>query len=201
MNPRELFDTERSAAFEAKDPTAAVCSVANVDDQGRVQIRTLVLRNVEQNLALFVNASSPKWQSLRGNQFAIMTYWPSQQIQYRIQVTATELDPAIVHDSWLLRPAAPKKMDWFYQKNQPQSSAITNREDLLSGIEALELAEPLAAPPGARGLILNLHEIERLDLNQSNGVHDRTRYIRTSSGPADSANALDGKWQSTTLVP
>ena len=57
MNPIEKFHEDRSAAFAAEDPMAAVCTVANVDHEGQVQIRTLVLRNVGDDLAIFIIAT------------------------------------------------------------------------------------------------------------------------------------------------
>jgi pyridoxine/pyridoxamine 5'-phosphate oxidase len=48
----------------------------------------------------------------------------------------------------------------------------------------------LVAPEGAKGLLLLPDVIERLDLTQSNGVHDRVRYHREGD-----------RWQQRTLVP
>ena len=62
---------------------AAVCVLATVDEDGRPEARTLVLRQVEDDLALFMHTSSPKWQQLQHGG-SINTYWPSVEIQYRM---------------------------------------------------------------------------------------------------------------------
>ena len=56
------FAADRAAAREAKDPMAAVCVLATVDENGMPQARTLVLRDIPEGLAIYINASSPKWQ-------------------------------------------------------------------------------------------------------------------------------------------
>lgn len=168
---------------------AAVCTVANVDAQGAVQIRTLVLRNVNDQLAVFVNATSPKWPALQQT-FAVQTYWPSVALQYRLQVSTTAIDANLVHKSWRLRPDLPKRMDWFYQQHGQQSSTVASRQALLDLVNRVELPEPLAAPEQARGLGLIPFEVERLDLSQADGIHDRQRYC-----------LQNGIWSVTTLVP
>ncbi|MEM7100732.1 MAG: pyridoxamine 5'-phosphate oxidase family protein [Pseudomonadota bacterium] len=189
VDPLALFNADRSAAFAAKDPMAALCSVATIDAQGHPCVRTLVLRDLEGQLALFVNASSPKWNALQ-EQFSIMTYWPSQQIQYRFMVSGDPIPHEIVAQSWDLRPAAPKRMDWFYEQMATQSTPIADRDTLLAQLDALELNEPLNAPSNARGLALNPVSVERLDLTQENGVHDRVLFAR-----------VDEHWEQRVLVP
>ena len=54
--PLELFQADRSRAREAGDPMAAVCVLATVSDEGQPEARTLVLRLVEEQLALFMQA-------------------------------------------------------------------------------------------------------------------------------------------------
>ena len=100
-----------------------------------------------------------------------------------------ELPAQHIADSWQLRPAAPKNLDWLYEQNA-QGNAVKDRNDLLAQLERAPKPEPLVAPPGARGLIIMPQKIERLDLKQANGVHDRCSY---------SLHA--GEWTQETLVP
>ena len=188
-DPLALFHADRARARAAEDPMAHLCTVANVDERQQAQLRTLVLREVGDQLAVFVNATSPKWQSLTAG-FAMHTYWPSVNVQYRFQVQAAHVDPQVVADSWQLRPDAPKRMDWFYEHHLGQSRPIESRDLLLSHLLQLALEEPLVAPANARGLIMEPVHIERLDLNQPNGVHDRRAYTLTEDG-----------WTLATLVP
>ena len=191
MNPIEQFIAERNLAREAADPMAHLCTVANADDAGQVHMRTLVLRDVPGGLGLFINATSPKWPYL-SKAVDLLTYWPSTQIQYRIHADVAPLAADLIKESWQLRPPAPKKMDWFYHLKLQQSSEIEDRAALLQSLDGMtaELPEELHAPEEARGLLLNPTRIERLDLTQENGVHDRTL-----------ASFQDDQWTSQTLVP
>jgi pyridoxine/pyridoxamine 5'-phosphate oxidase len=152
-------------------------------------MRTLVLREVDDQLAVFVNATSPKWQQMQSG-FVLHTYWPSVQVQYRMHVEATPVDPRLVHESWRMRPDPPKRMDWFYEQHHTQSSPIESREVLLARLNQVRLPDPLTAPKNARGLLLEPFEIERLDLTQPEGVHDRQLFVLGGDG-----------WQRSTLVP
>lgn len=187
-DPVARFAADRAAAREAKDPMAAVCVLATVDENGMPQARTLVLRDIPEGLAIYINASSPKWQQSQ-ERVAIQVWWPSVQIQYRIQARCEALPALHIAESWQLRPDVPKQMDWLYQQ-RPQSSEVNDRDELLNLLQNAQLPAPLVAPEGARGLLLLPETIERLDLNRSNGVHDRTRYVLDA-----------GRWLEHTLIP
>lgn len=191
--PLVLFAEERAKALSANDPMAGVCTAASLTPANRLDIRTLVLRDLEPGYGLFANGSSVashKWTYWLRETFAVQTYWPSQQVQYRLQCRAEELAREIVAESWLQRPSAPKRMDWLYE-TQPQSSSIESREALLSALDAISTEAEIQAPQSARGLRLIPIEIERLFLGTENGVHNRTRHRLTS----------DGEWRMETLVP
>ena len=125
-SPIEQFQADRARAREAGDPMAAVCVLATADEHGHPEARTLVLRQVEEDLALFMNSSSPKWQQLQQGG-SINTYWPSIEIQYRMRFTTQLIDPAVVAASWQYRPDTPKRMDWFYQLQQAASHTPVGR--------------------------------------------------------------------------
>lgn len=187
-NPMARFAADRAAARDAKDPMAAVCVLATVDENGLPQARTLVLRDIPEGLALYINASSPKWQQSQ-KQVTIQVWWPSIQIQYRMQARCQALPAEHIAASWQLRPDVPKQMDWLYEQ-RPQSSVINSRDDLLNELQNTNPPTPLVAPEGARGLLVVPQRVERLDLNQINGVHDRVRYVLEA-----------GRWLEHTLIP
>ena len=189
MSPIEQFQADRTRAREAGDPMAAVCVLATIDEHGHPEARTLVLRQVEEDLALFMHASSPKWQQLpQGG--SINTYWPSIEIQYRMRFTPQPIDPAVVAASWQYRPDTPKRMDWFYDLRQPQSTTIGSRAELEQGLNNLSLPDPITAPTSACGLLIKPTMLERLDLNELSGLHDRRRYTLTGA-----------EWLEEVLVP
>lgn len=189
-DPLQRLAADRASARARQDPCAGLCTLANVDEEGLPQLRTLVLRDVEGHLAVFVNATSPKWPSLSRGPVSALVWLPSLNVQYRLACRTDPVPDHLVHASWLLRPDPPKRMDWFYTHHTPQSSTVGSREELLSTLATLALPEPLTAPHTARGLYLHPHAIERLDLNQADGVHDRRSYRRDAD-----------IWIETTLAP
>ncbi|MEZ5596220.1 MAG: pyridoxamine 5'-phosphate oxidase family protein [Pseudomonadales bacterium] len=184
------FHQDRKRARDAGDPMAALCVLATVDGSGFPQARTLVLRDLHDRLALFMNATSPKVAQLQLGSAAICVYLPSIQIQYRCAVGLEAVDPVVVAESWHLRPPMPKTLDWFYTHVQPQSTRVASHDALHSQLGEFSLPDPLVAPHTAVGYYLTPTMIERLDLAMPTGLHDRIRWTRTSHG-----------WQKDQLTP
>jgi pyridoxamine 5'-phosphate oxidase len=191
VSPLALLAADRSQARELADPCASVCTLATVDAAGHPQARTVILRELEGRLAIFLNETSPKWQQLEQTEsFAVVIWLPSVNVQYRLQCHARPVAKPHVHESWQLRPEAPKRMDWFYTRIQPQSMPIDSREALVTQLAALQLRDPLVAPRTSAGIYLEPFRIERLNLAMSDGIHDRRSYQRRADG-----------WHETVLVP
>ena len=190
-DPIALLCADREAARAESDPNANLCVLATVDRQGEPQARTLVLRDVESRLALFFNRSSPKHAELAHSKtVALLVHLPSVAVQYRLRCTLQAIPQAVVHASWQLRPPIPKRLDWLYAK-WPQGSAVESRERLALLLDA---EAPEKAPDSALGFYVVLDVVERLHLNQPNGIHDRRRYER-DGGRGDEA------WCETVLIP
>lgn len=187
-DPVSLFKIDRDRARAAQDPMANLLTLGHNGDQ-TAEMRTLVLRDVGDELAIFINATSPKWPAL-GGRTSLLMYWPSIQIQYRILADLSPVQAEIVADSWQLRPDAPKRMDWFYTEVRAQSQPVDSRAALLEKVHQLALPDNLVAPDTARGLVLKPFRVERLDLTQENGIHDRTLFLRQAD-----------HWTEQTLVP
>jgi len=194
MDPLRLLAEDRARARAAADPMASLCVLATVDANGWPQARTLVLRDLGSRLALFMSATSPKFSQLsssRGSSRAsICVYLPSIQVQYRAHVDLEPVEAHLIAESWQLRPRMPKVLDWFYTRQQRQSSEVLARSHLQQALQALPLPEPLVAPETATGFYLEPHDLERLDLAQPDGLHDRVRWVRS-----------DGSWKQSTLLP
>lgn len=185
--PLERLAADRQAARELGDGWAALCMLGTVNARGEVQQRTLVLRNLEDQLALFFSATAPKWEELKWSPTcSIGIYLPTTQVQYRLQATWAQIDSELVRNSWALRPDIPKKLDWLYQTN-PQSSPLA-RAELEAALDD-GTPTPEAAPDTAMGIYLQPTRIERLEL--SSGVHQRESFERDSTGV----------WQRVDLVP
>ena len=185
-DPVALLKADRSRARANDDPMANLCVLATVGTD-HPEARTLVLRDVEDRLALFFNGGSPKASEIdRSAAVTVLVYLPSLSLQYRLHTTLAAIPATIVHANWQYRPDVPKKMDWLYERH-PQSSAVAGRQWLIS---QLPTATPGQAPASAIGFYLVPLDMERLDLGQDNGVHDRRRYT-----------LRDEVWHEQTLVP
>ena len=192
MNPLQCLQEDRVRARELQDPCADLCALATVDPGGGPQVRTLVLRDLQDRnrkdrLALFVNATSPKWPAMQ--RIAILVYLASLGIQYRLACTTEPVPAEMVRERWQLRPEMSKRLDWFYEQ-RAQSTPVESRERLLTELAARKVPDPLVAPDSARGVYLLPWELERLDLNRSGGVHDRRHW-----------RLIDGRWQERVLLP
>ena len=185
-DPLALLATDRQAAREAADPWAALCCLGTLDASGDVQQRTLVLRDLDGELALFFSATAPKWSQLRERQsLSLLLYLPSQQVQYRMQAGWREIDAATVHRSWQLRPDMPKKLDWLYTK--VSQSSETTAEALNAALDPATPTPP-NAPASAMGVIVVPSRIERLVLDPA--AHHRVLYQKAETG-----------WTEALLVP
>ena len=114
------FRSDQQHALAEKDAYANLCVISTIGSNKQPKSRTLVLRAIGNDLAIFINKSSPKWSELKGG-IALQTYWASTQVQYRMSVSSIEIDKNSVGESWRLRPDIPKKMDWIYKNSFEQS--------------------------------------------------------------------------------
>jgi pyridoxamine 5'-phosphate oxidase len=191
VDPLAQLDRDRAEARRLEDPCANLCTVASVDAAGSPQARTLVLRDLNERLAIFANETSPKWQEISQNaRISVVVWLPILNLQYRLRCGTERVPTHLVHDSWHQRPEPPKRLDWFYTNHLPQSSRLPDRETLLERLAQIDLPEPLAPPQTAAGLYLSPTMVERLDLNQSNGIHDRRHFELSDDG-----------WVQSVLVP
>jgi pyridoxine/pyridoxamine 5'-phosphate oxidase len=190
IDPISQLLRDRAAARDLDDPCANLCTLANVDAHGEAQARTLVLRELDERLAVFVNTTSPKWEALRAGPVTLVLWLPSVQLQYRLRCETEEIPQALVHDSWHARPEPPKRLDWFYTEIQPQSSAVADRQALLEALAGHRPPEPLSAPLTAHGVYLEASRVERLQLGTEDGIHDRQLFERHGA-----------HWRVQTLVP
>ncbi len=180
-NPIKLFKQDQQLARHHEDPYSNLCVISTVDTKMQPQSRTLVLREVEGSLAIFINKSSPKWEELK-NGVALQTYWASTQVQYRMSVSTKPIDKEIINESWQLRPEIPKKMDWIYQNGFPQSSEVLSIDQIRAETKKITEVETLTATENATGLILIAQKIERLSLDTADGIHDRRLFNYTDEG-------------------
>ena len=190
-NPLALFRQERNAAREQGDPWSGLCALASINQAGLAQVRTLVLRDLDDRLAIFINATSPKHQELPvGGHTQLSIYLASLSVQYRLDAHLEPIPKTLVDESWLLRPDIPKKMDWYYTEVQAQSTSVGSREQLINSLDAhARTRKAESAPETALGLYLDVKRVERLELLKDE-IHARTLWRLAS-----------GIWVEQVLVP
>ena len=76
MNPLDNFFLDQARARELGDPTAPLCVFITKESDDYPTGRTLVLRNIDGQLGVFINKSSPKWNQ-KDQGISLQTYWPS----------------------------------------------------------------------------------------------------------------------------
>ena len=195
MNPVQNIQSDRKQARRLKDSNADVCFLALADANGKASVRTLVLRDINDNrFTLFINKTSPKWQAFTGGTgHELLIWYASVQRQYRISGFLQELDQGIVKSNWLRRPTGSKYLDYVYEELGNQSSIIDSRDILTDKIKQLKEdldAMSMQSPPMVAGIELIADRIDVLDLNHQDRIHDRRLYTR------------DGDtWTSQILIP
>lgn len=195
MNPVQNIQSDRLQARQLGDSNADVCFLALADADGKASVRTLVLRDINDNrFTLFINKTSPKWKALTdGTGHELLIWYPSMQRQYRISGSLQEVDGEIVGSNWQRRPTGSKYLDYVYEELGNQSSIIDSRKVLTDKINQLKQdqdAENMQSPPMVAGIELVADRIDLLDLNHQDRIHDRRLY--TYEG---------GTWSSQVLIP
>lgn len=192
-DPIAWLRAEREEARRKRDPNANLCVLATVDG-GEPQARMLVLRDVPADasgeplqLGLFLNRSSPKFGQLaQSASQAVLVYLPSLSVQYRLRCALARIPGEVVRRNWLQRPLVAKRQDWLYERH-PQGSALASRQQL---VDLLSVPSADTAPDSALGYLLEINRVERLQVNQPDGIHDRRRFTLN-----------DGEWREEVLVP
>ena len=194
MDPVRRIREDRQSARQLGDTSADICFLALSDESGP-SVRTLVLRDIVDNrISLFVNKTSPKWRAIVERQKSQLLIWfATLQRQYRISGELREIERSVIEENWHRRPAGSKYMDHTYETLGPQSSVIPSRETLVQFISDLKQKHPeenLEVPTNATGIILEAHQVECLDLNNQDRIHDRRLYTWR-----------DGEWIEEILIP
>lgn len=191
-DPIAQLRNDRARARDAGDAWASLCVLATVDAARVPQARVVVLRDIDERLAVFVNGTSPKCIEIEESVHqTVLVYLASLAVQYRLTVTLDPVPAAIVRASWLERPRIPKVMDWLYERVQGQSTPLESRRHLMDHYATIdgELSEDVSAPPNALGFYLAAERIDRLEL-AGDRPHSRTAFERRAGG-----------WHASTLVP
>ncbi|WP_299445743.1 pyridoxamine 5'-phosphate oxidase [uncultured Phycicoccus sp.] len=173
------------------EPLAA--AVATVDADGRPNVRTVLMRFLDERGPGFVTAvTSAKGQELAVNpHIAAGLTWPAMYRAVRFRGRAVALDRAEVEEYWRSRPWASRISAWASDQSRP----IGSRADLEAAYRqrAEEFpdhgsVEDVPVPDFWGGFRIVCDEIE-LWAGRRNRLHDRLVYTRTGEGDLDDATS------------
>jgi pyridoxamine 5'-phosphate oxidase len=200
--PLELLHrwyTEAVADERIHEPGAMV--VATVDDAGRPDARTVLLKGMDADgLTFFTNLASVKAQQLRKTPHAAaVLLWHPMYRQVRFRGPVSEVSPEESAVYWATRPRGSQVASRASHQSQPVSS----RADL----EAIAAAEDerwpdtgspddVPLPEWWGGFRLHPQTIE-LWVGQESRLHDRVVFDRTGDGGLDEP----GSWRTVRLQP
>lgn len=189
MNPVTLLRSSRSLARQKLDPCVDRCVLGTRNHLGEVEQRVLVLRDIEDELAVFYSASSAKHRELLESEFtaSLLVFLPTIGMQFRITANLAQIDSALVAESWQMKPNAAKRMDALYRKF-PQSTVIGDLDEFEIAFAAS--VPPTQSPRHGVGYFIRPKKVECLELRTDPNMHVRTLY-----------ELVNGEWRSKRLVP
>lgn len=177
------------AGSDVFEPLAA--AVATVDGDGRPNVRTVLMRFLDERGPGFVTAvTSTKGRELAANpQIAAGLTWPAMYRAIRFRGRAVALEEAEVQDYWRSRPWASRISAWASDQSQP----VGSRADLEAAYRRRAEEFPdrgsdqdVPVPGFWGGFRIVCDEVE-LWAGRRNRLHDRLVYSR--SGPGDLGHA------------
>ncbi|WP_236967852.1 pyridoxamine 5'-phosphate oxidase [Microbacterium aurantiacum] len=191
-DPFELFHRWLTDAADLPEPNAMV--VSTVDAAGRPTSRTVLLRGVDDDGALwfFTNRTSRKGRALAENpRVSLLFPWYARQRQIIVLGEATPLDADRDDAYFASRPRGSQLSAWASDQSQP----VDSRAKLEAGMDAASARFPddetVPRPPHWGGYRVVPTEIEFWQGRQSR-LHDRIVFSR--DGP-------DAPWRSFRRQP
>lgn len=195
----ERWYTEAVADERVDEPGAMV--VATVDDEGRPDARTVLLKGLDADgLVFFTNTGSAKGRQLGRTPYAaVVLLWHPMYRQVRVRGPVTPTPPEIAAEYFARRPRGSQ----VATRASRQSRPIGSRAEL----EALVAAEDARWPdtgssddvptPGTWGGYRVRPDVVELWVGQRSRLHDRVVYTRTADGGLDDPDV----WTRTRVQP
>lgn len=196
-NPMNVLQQVREKALSQRDPNSRYCTLATLEQQAPLQVRTrtLVVRDVSSEACLlFVNRSAQKnLGDLPDASVEVLFFYPTLMAQFRLRGSLSLMSASALEPHWQHKPYEAKLLDHFYQDYQPQSATLESRDALEQGISDLKkrYPDPDSVPftENALGLLITADYLE-IWQGMDSGLHDRRLFTRA-----------DAVWKAQALVP
>jgi len=184
------FETATQAAQVAREPEPTAMSLATSDADGRVSVRTMLLKDFDSTgFVFYTNTHSNKGRQLALNpQAALCILWKAIFRQVLVEGKIETVTDAEADAYFASRPRGSQIGAWA----SAQSEALESREVLVQRVEEYELkfeGGDVPRPPHWSGYRLLPDMIEFWSGMESR-LHDRFRFT-----------LVDGEWQKQRLNP
>ncbi|WKV16239.1 pyridoxal 5'-phosphate synthase [Janibacter limosus] len=183
-------DTARARQVERGDvPEPLSFAVATVDQQGRPDVRTVLMRFLDPVGPGFVTSlESAKSQQLEATPFVAATLTrPAMFRAIRFRGRAVRIDPAQLDAYFADRPRGSQLSAWVSHQSQPVEGRAP-LEQAWADVEARYEGRDVPRPADWGGWRIACDEIEAR-AGRSNRLHDRFRWTRVADGGLDTPSA------------
>ena len=171
---------EEATAAGILEPTAM--TLATVDDGGRPQARTVLLRGIdERGFRFFTNYGSRKSRAIGGNpNVALVLLWKELGRQVKVMGRAERLPRAESEAYFAARPRGHRIAAWASRQSEPAPSRDA-LDDAFRDAEARFGDGEVPLPEHWGGFLVTPDAIE-VWREGRNRMHDRFRYTRSGAG-------------------
>ena len=182
------------ALAEANEPSnPEAMSLATVDDTNTPQIRTVLLKKIDQDGAVFfTNSQSTKGQNIAHNpQVALLLYWRTLDRQVRINGIATPIPEAESDAYFQSRSRISQEGAWASQQSQEMRDFSVLQESVAE-VQTRFAGQDVPRPPHWFGYRVVPERIEYW-IQEKGRLHQRIAYTRE--------NLHEDTWQKNWLFP
>ncbi len=182
QNPLKQFESlwkEELTQSQVKVPSA--CCLSTISEDGYPNSRFLALKEVnEEGFIVTGPCETRKGREIDNNPKVALTFWwPSTEMQVRIQGDAHRISPELADKHFQGRPRESQLTSW----TSNQGESITNPADLISQLAEMTKrfeGKEIPRPENWGGFCIVPKRIEYLEFSD-NRLHLRTLYILSRS--------------------
>jgi pyridoxamine 5'-phosphate oxidase len=190
INPQRLFTNWIHDALAANTPEPHAMVLSTVDEHGRSDARTLILKDVDDRGWWFASsADSPKGIQLAKHASAALTfYWPVMGRQVRVRGLVGVAEPEVSARDFLARAPGGRAEGLVGRQSDP----LRDRAELRTAFDEAKArvrADPALVAPAWTRYVVQPDEVQFFQGNAER-LHVRVRYQSTENG-----------WERTLLWP